>query len=84
MLQRSYFTCRKPFEISSVKSSYSQVSVHAVRVCDHERYACQKEVIAQRVLFVQMGGKGLYKAMGELDMLFNYIEDYMASHRRKN
>ncbi|XP_026791450.2 interleukin-10 [Pangasianodon hypophthalmus] len=51
---RSYFTCRKPFEISSVKNSYSQ-----------------------------MGGKGLYKAMGELDMLFNYIEDYVASQGRR-
>ncbi|XP_017306289.1 interleukin-10 [Ictalurus punctatus] len=51
---RSYFTCRKPFEISSVKNSYHQ-----------------------------MGGKGLYKAMGELDMLFNYIEDYVASQRHK-
>lgn len=30
-----------------------------------------------------MGGKGLYKAMGELDMLFNYIEDYVASQRHK-
>ncbi|KAI5614424.1 interleukin-10 precursor, partial [Silurus asotus] len=50
-----YFTCRKPFEISSVKNSYNQ-----------------------------MGGKGLYKAMGELDILFNYIEDYMASQRQKH
>ncbi|KAF7693344.1 interleukin-10 [Silurus meridionalis] len=50
-----YFTCRKPFEISSVKNSYNQ-----------------------------MGGKGLYKAMGELDILFNYIEDYMASQRHKH
>ncbi|KAG7319139.1 hypothetical protein KOW79_017613 [Hemibagrus wyckioides] len=49
---RSYFTCRKPFEISSIKNSYSQ-----------------------------MGGKGMYKAMVELDMLFNYIEDYVASHK---
>ncbi|KAF5895870.1 interleukin-10 [Clarias magur] len=52
---RNYFTCQKPFEISRVKNSYSQ-----------------------------MGEKGLYKAMGELDMLFNYIEDYVASQRRKH
>ncbi|TTA83866.1 Interleukin-10 [Bagarius yarrelli] len=52
---RIYFTCRQPFEISSVKNSYSQ-----------------------------MGGRGLYKAMAELDMLFNYIEDYVASHKRKH
>uniref|UniRef100_A0A8C5E462 Interleukin family protein n=1 Tax=Gouania willdenowi TaxID=441366 RepID=A0A8C5E462_GOUWI len=27
---------------------------------------------------------GLYKAMGELDVLFNYIETYLASKRHKN
>lgn len=29
-----------------------------------------------------MEDKGLYKAMGELDLLFNYIENYLASKRR--
>ncbi|XP_007247805.2 interleukin-10 [Astyanax mexicanus] len=52
---KSYFSCKKPFEISSIQKSYSQ-----------------------------MKEKGLYKAMGELDMLFNYIEDYLASKRLKN
>ncbi|XP_062842478.1 interleukin-10 [Trichomycterus rosablanca] len=52
---RNYFTCKKPFEISHIQDSYSQ-----------------------------MGEKGLYKAMGELDLLFNYIEDYLVSKRRKN
>ncbi|KAK2821324.1 hypothetical protein Q7C36_020667 [Tachysurus vachellii] len=52
---RIYFKCQKPFEISSIKNSYSR-----------------------------MGGKGLYKAMGELDMLFNYIENYVASHKSKH
>lgn len=32
----------------------------------------------------QMESKGLYKAMGELDLLFNYIETYLASKRRRN
>lgn len=31
-----------------------------------------------------MEDKGLYKAMGELDLLFNYIENYLASKRRSN
>ena len=30
-----------------------------------------------------MQSKGLYKAMGELDLLFNYIETYLASKRRR-
>lgn len=31
-----------------------------------------------------MKEKGVYKAMGELDMLFKYIEQYLASKREKN
>uniref|UniRef100_A0A3Q1JK05 Interleukin family protein n=1 Tax=Anabas testudineus TaxID=64144 RepID=A0A3Q1JK05_ANATE len=31
-----------------------------------------------------MESKGLYKAMGELDLLFNYIETYLASKRQRN
>ena len=31
-----------------------------------------------------MESKGLFKAMGELDMLFNYIETYLASKRNRN
>lgn len=30
-----------------------------------------------------MESKGLYKAMSELDLLFNYIEAYLASKRVK-
>ncbi|XP_072521807.1 interleukin-10 [Salminus brasiliensis] len=50
---KAYFACKKPFEISRIRNSYSQ-----------------------------MKEKGLYKAMGELDLLFNYIEDYLASKRQ--
>lgn len=31
-----------------------------------------------------MKEKGVYKAMGELDMLFKYIEQYLASKRDKH
>lgn len=31
-----------------------------------------------------MESKGLYKAMGELDLLFNYIETYLASKQHTN
>lgn len=31
-----------------------------------------------------MESKGLFKAMGELDLLFNYIETYLASKRHRN
>ncbi|XP_036958444.1 interleukin-10-like [Acanthopagrus latus] len=47
---RHYFSCKEPFDITSLNSTYTQ-----------------------------MESKGLYKAMGELDLLFNYIETYLAS-----
>ncbi|XP_012687424.1 interleukin-10 [Clupea harengus] len=31
-----------------------------------------------------MESKGMFKAMGELDVLFNYIEEYLASKRRRH
>uniref|UniRef100_A0AAY4EFQ6 Interleukin family protein n=1 Tax=Denticeps clupeoides TaxID=299321 RepID=A0AAY4EFQ6_9TELE len=31
-----------------------------------------------------MNEKGVYKAMGELDLLLNYIEDYLVSKRQKH
>ncbi|XP_044034857.1 interleukin-10 [Siniperca chuatsi] len=34
--------------------------------------------------YTQMESKGVYKAMGELDLLFNYIETYLASKRHGN
>ncbi|XP_070699547.1 interleukin-10 [Pempheris klunzingeri] len=34
--------------------------------------------------YTQMESKGLYKAMSELDVLFNYIETYLASKRHRN
>ncbi|XP_060765765.1 interleukin-10 [Neoarius graeffei] len=48
-------------------------------------FTCRKpfEISNVKNSYNQMGGKGMYKAMGELDMLFNYIEDYVASQKRK-
>ncbi|XP_068450328.1 interleukin-10 [Clinocottus analis] len=51
---RHYFSCRKPFDINNLNSTYNQ-----------------------------MESKGPYKAMGELDLLFNYIETYLASKRHR-
>ncbi|XP_076845268.1 interleukin-10 isoform X1 [Brachyhypopomus gauderio] len=49
-------------------------------------FACQKpfEISTIQNSYNQMADKGLYKAMGELDLLFNYIEDYLASKRLNN
>ncbi|XP_069007418.1 interleukin-10 [Embiotoca jacksoni] len=49
-------------------------------------FSCQKPFDIQNLnsTYIQMESKGLYKAMGELDLLFNYIETYLASKRQRN
>ncbi|KAM9799364.1 interleukin-10 [Syngnathus typhle] len=49
-------------------------------------FGCQKQfdVVKLNMTYTQMENKGVYKAMGELDVLFNYIEIYLASKRLKN
>nr|UNA06294.1 interleukin [Hippocampus erectus] len=49
-------------------------------------FACQKQfdIIKLNMTYSQMQNKGVYKAMGELDVLFNYIETYLASKRLRN
>ncbi|XP_019736766.1 interleukin-10 [Hippocampus comes] len=49
-------------------------------------FACQKQfdIIKLNTTYSQMQNKGVYKAMGELDVLFNYIETYLASKRVRN
>nr|ATA63363.1 interleukin-10 [Plecoglossus altivelis] len=49
-------------------------------------FSCKKPFdITEFILtYNKMENKGLYKAMGELDLFFNYIETYLASKRRKH
>ncbi|KAM4741931.1 interleukin-10 [Anableps anableps] len=49
-------------------------------------FSCKKQFDI-RILnstYTQMESKGVFKAMGELDLLFNYIERYLASKRHGN
>ncbi|KAM9409962.1 interleukin-10 [Pholidichthys leucotaenia] len=48
-------------------------------------FSCKKQFDIRNLnsTYTQMASKGLYKAMGELDVLFNYIEMYLASQRRQ-
>ncbi|XP_070758251.1 interleukin-10 [Enoplosus armatus] len=48
-------------------------------------FSCKKQfdIGALNSTYTQMESKGLYKAMGELDLLFNYIETYLASKRHR-
>ncbi|XP_061778578.1 interleukin-10 [Nerophis ophidion] len=49
-------------------------------------FACQTQfdVINLNATYNQLESKGVYKAMGELDVLFNYIETYLASKRHRS
>ncbi|XP_072239280.1 interleukin-10 [Leuresthes tenuis] len=56
-----------------------------VTKCRHY-FSCKKQFDIKNLnaTYTQMESKGLFKAMGELDMLFNYIETYLASKRNRN
>nr|UOV22689.1 interleukin 10 [Oostethus manadensis] len=49
-------------------------------------FACQKQfdILNLNATYNQLESKGVYKAMGELDVLFNYIETYLASKRHRS
>uniref|UniRef100_A0A4W5M2Q1 Interleukin family protein n=1 Tax=Hucho hucho TaxID=62062 RepID=A0A4W5M2Q1_9TELE len=49
-------------------------------------FSCKKPFDINEFIssYKKMQDKGLYKAMGELDLLFNYIEEYLVSKRRKH
>ncbi|MEQ2165551.1 hypothetical protein GOODEAATRI_018051, partial [Goodea atripinnis] len=49
-------------------------------------FSCKKlfDINSLNVTYAQMESKGVFKAMGELDLLFNYIETYLASKRHRN
>ncbi|KAM3621648.1 uncharacterized protein V6R79_014015 [Siganus canaliculatus] len=56
-----------------------------VNQCRHY-FSCQKHIDITNLnsTYTEMQSKGIYKAMGELDLLFNYIETYLASKRHRN
>ncbi|XP_032366317.1 interleukin-10, partial [Etheostoma spectabile] len=49
-------------------------------------FSCKKQFDIENLnsTYTQMQSKGPYKAMSELDVLFNYIETYLASKRQRN
>ncbi|MBN3303368.1 interleukin-10 [Amia ocellicauda] len=51
--------------------------------CRHY-FSCKKTFEIENITseFKRMESKGVYKAMGELDILFNYIEDYLVNKRK--
>ncbi|XP_073324770.1 interleukin-10-like [Pagrus major] len=67
--------------MQSIQQIFDQLKTD-VHTCRHY-FSCKKtfDITSLNSTYTQMESKGLYKAMGELDLLFNYIETYLASKR---
>ncbi|XP_022052986.2 interleukin-10 [Acanthochromis polyacanthus] len=68
--------------MESIQQIFDQLK-NDVTKCRH--YFSCKTHFDIRVLnstYTEMKDKGLYKAMGEMNLLFNYIESYLASKRQ--
>ncbi|XP_017271328.1 interleukin-10 [Kryptolebias marmoratus] len=70
--------------VESIQQIFDQLKSDVTR-CRHY-FSCKNQFDINNLnsTYTQMESKGLFKAMGELDLLFNYIETYLASHRHRN
>ncbi|KAE8298754.1 Interleukin-10 [Larimichthys crocea] len=70
--------------MESIQQIFDQLK-NDVTACRHY-FHCknQFDITNLNSTYTQMQSKGLYKAMGELNLLFNYIETYLASKRHRN
>ncbi|XP_051269885.1 interleukin-10 isoform X2 [Dicentrarchus labrax] len=70
--------------MESIQQIFDQLKSDVTR-CRHY-FKCKHhfDINTLNSTYTQMESKGLYKAMGELGLLFNYIETYMASKQHRN
>ncbi|XP_064823464.1 interleukin-10 [Oncorhynchus masou masou] len=70
--------------IDSIGNIFHELKKEIVQCRNY--FSCKKPFDINEFLssYEKMQDKGLYKAMGELDLLFNYIEEYLVSKRRKH
>ncbi|KAM6927523.1 interleukin-10 [Xenentodon cancila] len=70
--------------VESIQQIFDQLKIDVTK-CRHY-FSCKKQFDIKELnsSYTQMESKGLFKAMGELDLLFNYIETYLASKRRRH
>ncbi|XP_029947753.1 interleukin-10 [Salarias fasciatus] len=70
--------------VESIQIIFDQLKTDVIRCKNY--FSCKQQFDIKNLnsTYTQMEGKGLYKAMGELDLLFNYIETYLASNRHRN
>ncbi|KAK2862303.1 hypothetical protein Q5P01_001836 [Channa striata] len=70
--------------VESIQHIFDELKRDVTRCRNY--FSCKKQfdINSLSSAYTQMESKGLYKAMGELDLLFNYIETYLASKRQRN
>uniref|UniRef100_A0A8C6PDS2 Interleukin family protein n=1 Tax=Nothobranchius furzeri TaxID=105023 RepID=A0A8C6PDS2_NOTFU len=70
--------------VESIQHIFHQLKADVTK-CRHH-FSCKKQFDIRNLnsAYSQMENKGLFKAMGELDLLFNYIENYLASKRERH
>uniref|UniRef100_A0A665VY62 Interleukin family protein n=1 Tax=Echeneis naucrates TaxID=173247 RepID=A0A665VY62_ECHNA len=70
--------------MESIQQIFDQLKSDVTRCRNY--FSCKKQFDIRNIntTYIQLESKGLYKAMGELDLLFNYIESYLASKRHRN
>ncbi|CAK6955780.1 interleukin-10 [Scomber scombrus] len=70
--------------MESIQQIFDRLKADVTRC--RKYFSCKKQFDIKNLnsTYTQMESKGLYKAMGELNLLFNYIETYLASKRSRN
>ncbi|XP_004069312.1 interleukin-10 [Oryzias latipes] len=68
--------------VLSIQEIFDQLRTDVTQCRNY--FSCKKhfEIRNLTAAYDEMQNKGLFKAMGELDLFFNYIESYLASQRR--
>lgn len=70
--------------MESIQEIFSNLKRDVIQCRNY--FSCKKQFDIQNLnsTYTEMESRGLYKAMGELDILFNYFETYLASKRQRN
>ncbi|CAG5982513.1 unnamed protein product [Menidia menidia] len=70
--------------VESIQQIFDELKSDVTK-CRHY-FSCKKhfDIKDLNTTYTQMENRGMFKAMGELDLLFNYIETYLASKRKGN
>ncbi|XP_029907889.1 interleukin-10 [Myripristis murdjan] len=68
--------------VESIQQIFDELKRDVIKCRNY--FSCQRpfDIKDFNSTYTEMESKGLYKAMGELDLFFNYIETYLASKRQ--